>query len=65
MPKVLVELNAKYLSYCQIKHFHKENEHVTQTELHSPSLDMSVQLKICLATSKFSKTGTPSPCDHN
>lgn len=47
------------------KNFHKENEHVTQIELHSSSLDMSVQLKIYLATSKFSKTGTPSACDHN
>lgn len=57
---------------CQIfellshqKNFHKANENITQIELHSPSLDMSVQLKICLATPKFSKTGTPSACDHN
>lgn len=47
------------------KNFNKENENIIQIKLHSPSLDMSVQLKICLATSKFSKTGTPSACDHN
>lgn len=43
---------------------HKENGNITQIKLSYQSLDMSVQLKVCLATSKSSKTVTPSAHDN-